>query len=42
MEFQWDAEQQAFRAQVRAFLAANLPADWESLALGPGSPSQRR
>ncbi|HSW11999.1 MAG TPA: acyl-CoA dehydrogenase family protein [Solimonas sp.] len=40
MDFQWDAEQQAFRTTVREFLAAQLPPDWESLAHGPGSPSQ--
>jgi alkylation response protein AidB-like acyl-CoA dehydrogenase len=40
MDFQWDAEQRAFRTTVRKFLAENLPADWESLAHGPGSESQ--
>ncbi|PPE71874.1 acyl-CoA dehydrogenase [Solimonas fluminis] len=40
MDFQWDAEQQSFRDTVRAFLAANLPADWEAQAHGPGSESQ--
>lgn len=40
MDFTWDAEQQSFRKEVRAFLAANLPANWESLAHGPGSASQ--
>ena len=40
MEFNWSEEQQEFRASVRAFLAANLPEDWESLAHGPGSESQ--
>ena len=40
MDFQWDAEQRAFRNTVRKFLAENLPADWESLAHGPGSESQ--
>jgi alkylation response protein AidB-like acyl-CoA dehydrogenase len=40
MEFAWDAEQQTFRSTVRAFLGANLPSDWESLAHGPGSESQ--
>ena len=40
MDFSWDDEQQAFRSTVRAFLAANLPRDWESLAHGPGSESQ--
>lgn len=40
MDFQWDAEQQAFRTTVRKFLAAHLPPDWESLAHGPGSATQ--
>lgn len=40
MDFQWDAEQQSFRNTVRAFLAANLPSDWEEQAHGPGSESQ--
>ena len=40
MDFQWDAEQRAFRDTVRKFLAEHLPADWESLAHGPGSESQ--
>ncbi len=40
MNFDWDVEQQTFRCAVRAFLAANLPRDWESLAHGPGSESQ--
>jgi len=40
MDFQWDAEQQAFRTKVREFLAAHLPPDWESLAHGPGSETQ--
>lgn len=40
MDFQWDAEQQSFRNTVREFLAANLPADWENQAHGPGSESQ--
>ncbi|MFA5941592.1 MAG: acyl-CoA dehydrogenase family protein [Sinimarinibacterium sp.] len=40
MDFQWDAEQRAFRAAVREFLAAHLPPDWESLAHGPGSQAQ--
>lgn len=42
MEFTWDAEQASFRSTVRAFLAAHLPNDWESLAHGPGSPSQTK
>jgi alkylation response protein AidB-like acyl-CoA dehydrogenase len=40
MDFDWDLQQQAFRSTVRAFLAAHLPSDWESLAHGPGSESQ--
>jgi alkylation response protein AidB-like acyl-CoA dehydrogenase len=40
MDFSWSAEQQSFRSSVRAFLAANLPDDWESLAHGPGSAAQ--
>jgi alkylation response protein AidB-like acyl-CoA dehydrogenase len=40
MEFDWDDEQRSFRATVRAFLAANLPANWEDLAHGPGSAEQ--
>jgi alkylation response protein AidB-like acyl-CoA dehydrogenase len=42
MDFAWDDKQAAFRASVRAFLEANLPADWERLAHGPGSPAQTR
>jgi alkylation response protein AidB-like acyl-CoA dehydrogenase len=42
MEFNWDVEQQTFRSTVRAFLAAHLPSNWESLAHGPGSQSQSR
>jgi len=40
MDFEWDPGQQAFRNTVRAFLAAHLPSDWESLAHGPASHSQ--
>jgi alkylation response protein AidB-like acyl-CoA dehydrogenase len=40
MEFGWDRQQTQFHATVRTFLAANLPADWDSLAHGPGSESQ--
>ncbi len=40
MNFDWNEEQLAFRATVRDFLAANLPADWEELAHGPGSEAQ--
>jgi len=40
MDFNWTQEQQDFRATVRAFLAANLPDNWEELAHGPGSEAQ--
>lgn len=40
MDFDWDVDQRAFRASVRAFLAAHLPSDWESLVHGPASVSQ--
>jgi alkylation response protein AidB-like acyl-CoA dehydrogenase len=40
MDFAWNAEQETFRATVRAFLSANLPRDWESLAHGPASAAQ--
>ena len=40
MNFEWDVEQQTFRSTVRAFLAANLPSDWESLVHGPASEVQ--
>lgn len=40
MEFDWDSGQREFRAEVRDFLAAQLPADWEQLAHGPGSAAQ--
>ena len=40
MDFDWNTEQQDFRSTVRAFLAANLPANWEELAHGPGSEAQ--
>ena len=42
MDFAWNREQAAFRSRVREFLAANLPADWDSLAHGPGSEAQTR
>jgi alkylation response protein AidB-like acyl-CoA dehydrogenase len=42
MDFAWNEEQAAFRSSVREFLAANLPADWESTAHGPGSEAQTR
>ena len=40
MDFAWNAEQETFRSTVRAFLSANLPRDWESLAHGPASEAQ--
>ena len=40
MDFTWDDAQRTFRSTVRAFLAAHLPSDWESLAHGPGSGAQ--
>ena len=40
MEFYWDNEQATFRDEVRAFIAAHLPENWESLAHGPGSREQ--
>lgn len=40
MDFNWTPEQQAFRATIREFLAANLPKDWEHIAHGPASKEQ--
>ncbi|WP_373077705.1 acyl-CoA dehydrogenase family protein [Zhongshania sp.] len=40
MDFNWDSEQQRFRATVRAFLDANLPENWEHVAHGPASKEQ--
>lgn len=38
MDFNWTSEQDAFRARLQDFLAANLPANWEEVAHhGPGS-----
>lgn len=42
MQFEWDEAQRTFRAKVRAFLAANLPADWEERADGPASHHQTK
>lgn len=40
MEFTWNEEQQAFRDKLRAFLDAELPADWEAFSQhGPASPA---
>jgi alkylation response protein AidB-like acyl-CoA dehydrogenase len=41
MDFQWSAEDQAFRTRVVEFLRAELPDNWDSIAQhGPGSPEQ--
>jgi len=40
MDFEWDSEQQTFRATVREFLNQHLPSDWESRAEGPASEAQ--
>ena len=40
MEFGWSAEDAAFRAELRAFLDATLPADWDEIA--KDGPGQRR
>jgi len=40
MDFAWNSDQESFRSTVRAFLEANLPANWEELASGPGSHAQ--
>lgn len=40
MDFQWNAEQLAFRNRVRGFVAEHLPADWETQAHGPASTHQ--
>ena len=40
MNFDWSNEQQEFRNTVKAFLAANLPDNWEQIAHGPGSEVQ--
>ncbi|MBV1918162.1 MAG: acyl-CoA dehydrogenase family protein [Sphingomonadaceae bacterium] len=38
MDFEWDEEQRLFREKVRAFIANNLPDNWEDVAgHGPGS-----
>jgi len=40
MDFQWTQEQQAFRAKLNGFLAAELPDDWEEFSKhGPASPA---
>jgi alkylation response protein AidB-like acyl-CoA dehydrogenase len=41
MDFDWSDEDQAFRAEVREFLARELPKDWAELSRdGPGSDEQ--
>ena len=41
MEFGWSEDDLAFRAELRAFLDAALPADWDEIAKGgPGSDEQ--
>jgi alkylation response protein AidB-like acyl-CoA dehydrogenase len=41
MNFDWTDEQAALRERVRAFLARELPPDWERISRhGPGSPEQ--
>jgi alkylation response protein AidB-like acyl-CoA dehydrogenase len=42
MDFAWDDKHATFRSTVRAFLADNLPANWEQLAHGPASAAQTR
>ena len=38
MEFEWEASDEQFRAELRDFLEANLPASWEQIAHhGPGA-----
>jgi alkylation response protein AidB-like acyl-CoA dehydrogenase len=41
MEFGWSEDELAFRAELRAFLDEQLPADWSEIAKGgPGSDAQ--
>ena len=41
MEFEWSADDARFRQELRAFLASELPPDWEGLSKdGPGSDAQ--
>ena len=43
MEFQWTEADEAFRSEVREFLAENLPEDWPEMSKdGPGSDAQAR
>jgi alkylation response protein AidB-like acyl-CoA dehydrogenase len=41
MEFDWSAEDRAFREELRAFLAEMLPANWQEMTReGPGGAAQ--
>ena len=41
MDFAWQAEDESFRRELRAFLDATLPPDWDEIAKdGPGSDAQ--
>jgi alkylation response protein AidB-like acyl-CoA dehydrogenase len=41
VEFGWSADDRAFRAELRAWLGAELPPDWDEIAKGgPGSDQQ--
>lgn len=40
MQFDWDNEQLSFRTTVKEFLSAHLPANWETVAQGPGTEWQ--
>ena len=41
VDFAWSDEERAYRAELEAFLDAELPADWEEIAKGgPGSDAQ--
>jgi alkylation response protein AidB-like acyl-CoA dehydrogenase len=41
VEFGWSAEERAFREELRAFLTAELPPDWDEISKdGPGSDAQ--
>jgi alkylation response protein AidB-like acyl-CoA dehydrogenase len=41
MDFEWSAEDQAFRERITSFLHAELPADWDRISQhGPGSREQ--
>jgi alkylation response protein AidB-like acyl-CoA dehydrogenase len=39
MEFRFTPEQEAFRARVRAFIAAELPANWAEISMRGGEPA---